>query len=186
MILKAVQNVKLYQLLFFIDRDLAEQKRVGACPFCGAALHIANYVRKPRGGPCNLTEEYSLRHSLCCSAESCRRRVLPPSVRFWDRKVYWGVVILVAVVLQQRRTHEYSAARMMKLLGVSRHTLKRWIRCFTRVFPTTGRWKRLRGRIAIEVCSGNIPLVPILFFIEHFGSEEEGLIRFLQLMSGGG
>ena len=134
MILKAIQKVKLYQLLFLIDQDLTEQKRAKACPYCGASLHTANYLRKPRGGPGNLPEAFSLRHSLCCSSESCRKRVLPPSMRFWDQKVYWGVVILVAVVLQQRRTEGYSAGKLIQMIGVSRPTLKRWMHYFKKVF----------------------------------------------------
>ena len=100
MILDTIHNVKLYQLLFFIDKDLAEQKRIKACPFCGAPLHTSNYFRNPRGGPDHIPESWTLRHSLCCSAENCRKRVLPPSLRFWDRKVYWSIVILVTIVLQ--------------------------------------------------------------------------------------
>lgn len=185
MILESINNVKLYQLLFFIDKDLAEQIRVNACPFCGASLHTSNYFRKPRGGPENIPELFSIRHSLCCSAENCRRRVLPPSLRFWDRKVYWSIVILVTIVLQQNRTDGYSAGRIMRLVGISRHTLKRWIHYFKEVFPQTRRWKRIRGRIGVEIDIGQIPSAIILFFIEHTGSVEDGLIRSLQLFSGG-
>jgi hypothetical protein len=53
-------------------------------------LHCAHYMRKPRGGPPDLREAFEVRFSLCCGHEGCRRRVLPPSVRFWDRKVYCG------------------------------------------------------------------------------------------------
>jgi hypothetical protein len=185
MILESIRNVKLYQLLFFLDTDLAEQKRVNACPFCGAPLHTSNYLRNPRGGPGNIPEMFSIRHSLCCSAENCRRRVLPPSLRFWDRKVYWSIVILVTVVLQQQRTEGYSAGKIIKMIGISRHTLKRWIQYFKDVFPQTGRWKRIRGRISVEIDIGQIPSAIILFFIERSGSAENGLISSLQLFSGG-
>ena len=182
MILESIRNVKLYQLLFFIDKDLADQKRINACPFCGAPLHASNYFRNPRGGPGNIPELYSLRHSLCCSV--CRRRVLPPSLRFWDRKVYWSIVILVTVVLQQQRTDGYSAGKIIKMVGISRHTLKRWIHYFKDVFPQTGRWKRIRGRIGVEINMGQNPSAIILFFIKRSGSAEDGLIRSLQLFSG--
>jgi hypothetical protein len=184
MILDAIQKVKLYQLLFQIDQDLAEQQRAKSCPFCGATLHASNYPRKPRGGPDTLPDNLLIRHSLCCSAEACRRRVLPASCRFWDRRVYWGVVVLVAVVLHQGRTEGYSAARIMRLLGVSRHTLKRWIHYFKKTFPVSDRWKRIRGWIGIELPSDSIPSAPVLLLIERLGSTE-GLIRSLQLFSGG-
>ena len=185
MILESIRNVKLYQLLFFIDTDLAEQKRGNSCPFCGAPLHTSNYLRKPRGGPGNIPETFSIRHSLCCSAENCRKRVLPPSLRFWDRKVYWGIVILLTVVLRQQRTQGYSAGKIIKMVGISRHTLKRWIHYFKEVFPETERWKRIRGRIGVEIDMGQIPSAIILFFIERATSVEDGLVRSLQLFSGG-
>ena len=185
MILESIRNVKLYQLLFFIDTDLAEQKRGNSCPFCGAPLHTSNYLRKPRGGPGNIPEAFSIRHSLCCSAENCRRRVLPPSLRFWDRKVYWGIVILVTVVLRQQRTQGLSAGKIVQLLGISRHTLKRWIHYFTKIFPASDRWKRISGLTGVAPDTGSIPSTLVLFFIERSGSVEDGLIRSLQLFSGG-
>lgn len=184
MILNTIQKVKLYQLLFHIDQDLADQQRAKSCPFCGATLHASNYPRKPRGGPDNLSDDLLIRHSLCCSAESCRKRVLPASCRFWDRRVYWGVVILVTIILQQRRSTGYSAARIMRLVGVSRHTLKRWIHYFKTSFPVSSRWRRLRGLIGVDLTRTPIPSTLVLFFIKRFGSVE-GLIRFLQLLSGG-
>ncbi len=185
MILESIRNVKLYQLLFLIDKDLAEQKRGDLCPFCGAPLHTSNYLRTPRGGPDDIPEALSIRHSLCCSAENCRKRVLPPSLRFWDRKVYWSIVILMTVILQQERTEGYSVGKIIKMVGISRHTLKRWIHYFKEVFPQTERWKRIRGRIGVEIGMGQIPSAMILFFIERSGSVEDGLIRSLQLFSGG-
>jgi hypothetical protein len=99
--------------------------------------------------------------------------------------VYWSIVILVTVVLQQQRTQGYSAGRIMRLVGISRHTLKRWIHYFNEVFPESGRWKRIRGRMGVEIDMGQIPSAIILFFIERFGSAEDGLISSLQLFSGG-
>ena len=63
-------------------------------PYCEGPLHDANSWRKPRGGPPNLEKLFELRYSLCCGREGCRRRVMPPSVRFWGRRVYWAPVIL--------------------------------------------------------------------------------------------
>ncbi len=185
MILESINKVKLYRLLFSFDEGLAKEKRAHSCPFCGAPLHTSNYKRTPRGGPDDIPEMFSIRHSLCCSAENCRRRVLPPSLRFWDRKVYWSIVILVTVVLQQDRTEGYSAGKIIKMVGISRHTLKRWIHYFKEVFPETERWKRIRGRIGAEVDIGQIPSSIILFFIERSGSAEKALTSFLQLFSGG-
>lgn len=185
MILKSIQKVKLYQLLFFIDKDLAEQQRIKACPFCGSSLHTSNYARKPRGGPDNLPDELLIRHSFCCSEEGCRKRVLPVSLRFWERKVYWGVVILVIMTLKQRRTEGYSAGKLIQLFGISRHTLKRWIHYFRQHFPFTRRWKQLKGLVGFEISPDLLPGALVLFLIERFESVEEGLIQSLRLLLGG-
>lgn len=185
MILEAIQKVKLFQLLFLIDKDLAEQKRAKSCPFCGAALHTSNYPRKPRGGPDNLPDNLLIRHSFCCSAEECRKRAMPVSCRFWDRKVYWGVVILALVTLQQGRIEGYSAGKLMRLVGISRHTLKRWMIYFKQNFPLTNRYKRIKGLVGFKITGNLLPGVLVLLLIERFNSAEIGLVRSLQLLLGG-
>ena len=185
MILKSIQNVKLYQLLFLIDKDLAEQKRLNPCPHCGAPLHTSNYARNPRGGPDNIPEEFLIRHSFCCSNEGCRKRALPISCRFWDRKVYWGVVILVMVTLQQKRTEGYSAGKLIRLTGISRHTLKRWMVYFRQNFPHSNRWKQVKGFIGFEISQDHFPGALVLFFIKRFCSIDKGLIQSLRLLLGG-
>jgi len=94
------------------------------------------------------------------------------------------VVILVSVVLQQRRTDGYSAARIMRLVGISRHTLKRWIHYFNEIFPVSRRWQQVRGMLGMDLIRGTIPSSLVLFFIKRFGFTE-GLIRSLQLFLGG-
>lgn len=185
MILEAIQKVKLYQLLFLIDKDLAEQQRVKACPHCGATLHTSNYFRNPRGGPDNLPEELLIRHSFCCSAEECRKRAMPASCRFWDRKVYWGVIILALVTLRQGRTEGYSAGKLMRLFDISRHTLKRWMVYFRQNFPLTNRYKRIKGLVGLKIADDLFPSCLVLLLIERFGSAETGLVRSLQLLLGG-
>lgn len=89
----SLDNLKfnaLFSLLYEIDLEFAEQTKVKHCPFAGGPLHYANYPRKPRGGHPDLPEAFQVRFSLCCSRPECRRRVLPPSVRFYERKVYWA------------------------------------------------------------------------------------------------
>ena len=185
MILEAIQKVKLFQLLFLIDKDLAVQHRAKTCPHCGASLHTSNYVRNPRGGPDNLPDELLIRHSFCCSAEQCRKRAMPVSCRFWDRKVYWGAVILVLVTLRQGRTEGYSAGKLMRLFRISRHTLKRWMLYFKQKFPLTSRYKRIKGLVSSKITDDLLPSALVLLLIERFGSAEVGLVRSLQLLLGG-
>ncbi len=55
------------------------------CPGCEGPLHRGDYERKPRGAlVAAASEAFRVRHSLCCGW--CRRRALPPSVRFLGRR----------------------------------------------------------------------------------------------------
>ncbi|MCG8701764.1 MAG: hypothetical protein MI922_27170 [Bacteroidales bacterium] len=180
-----MRKIKLYELLFSIDCDLADLHRSKTCPYCGAPLHASNYWRKPRGGPDDLPQELLLRHSFCCSNETCRKRSLPVSCRFWHRKVYWGVVLLMIVTLRQERTEGYSFGKLKRLFNVSTHTIKRWISYFKQVFPLSRVWQRIKGRIGIQLSTGQLPGTLVLFFIKQSPSIDIGLIRSIKLLSGG-
>jgi hypothetical protein len=79
------------------DPSVCDPVRAAGCPYCGAALHAGDYPRKPRGVPRSLLgPAYERRLSLCCSREGCRRRVTPPSVRFFGRRVYLGALVVLA------------------------------------------------------------------------------------------
>jgi hypothetical protein len=94
-----------------------------------------------------LPDEYSIRFSLCCGKEGCRKRVLPKSVLFDGRKVYWRVVILVTVLLREQRTYGFTMTRLSRELGVDLKTIRRWQAEYRQEF-LTGRYKRLRGYFA--------------------------------------
>ena len=81
------------------DRQIAQAVAAGGCRHCGGPLHQGNYERKPRGGQlAEAGEAFTLRHSLCCGREGCRKRALPPSLRFLGRRVYLEGVVLLASV----------------------------------------------------------------------------------------
>ena len=46
-----LRDSSFYQFLLQVDGDLAEQTRRSGCRVCGARLHSACYIRKPRGLP---------------------------------------------------------------------------------------------------------------------------------------
>lgn len=83
------------------DREFARETKHRGCPRCGSVLDIANYSRKPRGGPYPLRDEHACRLRLCCRREGCLLRVTPPSVRFLGRHLYLSVVALLCGVLRQ-------------------------------------------------------------------------------------
>ena len=179
-----LRDSRFFVLLLKFDRDLAEQVRARRCPHCGSALHWGRYVRKPRGGPPGLPPDYDLRESLCCSAEGCRKRVLPPSLRFFGRRVYLGPVFVLASAMiggiSERRT-----AALGELLGVSTRTLARWRSWWHRDFPQSDFWRLKRARFAPPVDGSCMPGS----LLERFGEVGSRLcamaaLRFLASLTG--
>jgi hypothetical protein len=151
--------------LLTIDQDLAEAFREQACP-CGGRLHRANYVRKPRGTPKQLTEPQCLRFSFCCDREGCRKRATPPSVRFLGRKVFLGVIVILVSAMRQgpkpRRVRE-----LAQRFAVDRRTIARWQVFWREHFPQTPFWKTARGRLKPADTDTPLPLVLLDAFVRR-------------------
>lgn len=127
------------------DEKIARQVAAAGCRFCGGPLHQGNYVRKPRGAAmAGAGEPFALRHSLCCGRRGCRRRALPPSLRFLGRRVYLEVVVLIASALALAMP----LAEGRRVTGVPVRTLWRWHTWWTTTFPGLPTWAVLRARFA--------------------------------------
>jgi hypothetical protein len=127
------------------DASIAAAVAARGCPFCSGPLHVANYQRKPRGGSLmSQCEDASLRHSLCCGRRGCRRRVLPPSLRFLGRRVYLEAVVVLVCASCSLAVALRPAARAC---GISARTLKRWRRWWREQASTTPWWKELKSRL---------------------------------------
>ena len=140
-------------LVLRLDEDLAARVREEGCR-CGGALHVANYPRKPRGAERIEDPRFGLRLSFCCGRDGCRARVMPPSVRFFDRRVYLAFVVVLVSALRQGPTPPRMAV-LRKALGVDDRTVQRWQAFWREEFPTTRCAKVVRSRrVGIE---GPIP-----------------------------
>ena len=118
--------------------------------------------------------------SLCCGAQGCRRRVLPPSVLFWGRRIYFASAMLVIMALRQGRDRGYTVEKLRSLFGVTRTTLSRWAQYFREVFPYSSFWKRLSGVLMPPVEAAQLPRSIIERFIHiRDGDPERGLITCL-------
>lgn len=167
--------------LLALDLELAETTRQRGCPWCGGPLHSAAYLRKPRGGPWALDEEVAVRHSFCCAREGCRRRVLPPSVRFLGRRVYLAAVVVLGAVLQ----HGASGTRLRRLsaeLGIDRRTLTRWRQWWLRQAHTTA------GQVSLRVFMPpvDVDAVPRSLLERFAGSAPTSLTAMLRWLCGSG
>jgi hypothetical protein len=175
-----LRDASFWRFLFSIDQDLAENARKEACG-CGGRLHRANYPRKPRGGACDLPDEYGYRLSFCCDRDGCRKRVTPPSVRFLGRKVYLGAVVILVAAMRQgpspRRVRELS-----RLFGVDRRTIARWQVFWDEHFPRTPFWKVARGRLVPAVEMISLPRSLLEAFV-HSDDDQRGWARLLRFLS---
>jgi hypothetical protein len=184
MIEEVVRSVTFFSLLFRFDKEMADKARQEGCPVCGGRLDRGTYTRKPRGSPVEIPEEYCARLSLCCAAEGCRSRVLPPSSLFMGRRVYWGAIILLVVVLRQGRTKGFTVRKIQKQYGVTVNTLRRWMRYFREEFAQSPEWKRLRGRVVSSIQDGDMAGL-LEYFIAFRGDSTRGLVSALEFLSGG-
>jgi hypothetical protein len=134
---------EFFERLVEIDERIAMAVAAARCPRCGGPLHRANYERKPRGGLIGQAgEAFTRRYSLCCGREGCRKRALPPSLRFLGRRVYLEAVVLLATV----RMMLIPAMRMaQEVTGVPTRTLRRWWSWWTEKFPKLEIWIAMRA-----------------------------------------
>lgn len=133
-----------FTFLLEIERDLAAQVRLLGCIACGGPLHQGHYQRKPRGyGRGARSRVDTTRFSFCCG--KCRGRKKPVSVRFLGRRVYWGVIVVLATALcaglSLRRGRQLS-----EQIGVAVRTIERWREWWLSDFTASPVGQALRGQ----------------------------------------
>jgi len=136
---------KFFSMLASLDAELCRQVAAKGCRYCGGRLHQAHYRRKPGGGViATAGEAFALRHALCCGRRGCRRRTLPPSLRFLGRRVYLEAVVLLASAVTQLASTLRAA---QGACGVAGRTLRRWGCWWCGAFTRTASWTALRARL---------------------------------------
>lgn len=139
-------RVEFFEWLAEQDRILSTLAAAEGCAKCSGRLHKANYPRKPRGGGlAELGKELWKRHSLCCGREGCRRRTLPPSLRFLGRRVYVEAVVLVASVMALVFGGTGPSSRVT---SVPARTLGRWLHWWREEFPRSVAWQQVQRSVA--------------------------------------
>ena len=168
-------NARVWAFLKQVDEAEAALWRSAGCPHCGAALHSATYPRKPHGLAPELRAD-ARRCSLCCCR--CRRRVTPPSARFFGRcfRVAPLLVMVSALVAGD-------GARVQALgrkWGVPVVTLSRWRQWWRETFAQTRAWRAKRGELA--VAPGEAPLRSLLRRIRGRGLRSRLLRALMWLL----
>lgn len=147
-------DARLWAFLVRIDEDAAAGCQANGCPYCGGKLHSASYARKPRGIPRALLAN-PRRLSFCCAEEGCRRRTRPPSVLYFGRRVYLGLIFLFATA----KSHQIRGLQqsLCEEFGFCERTLKRWRLWWRRMFVQTSAWRTLRSFFVPPVAVAVLP-----------------------------
>lgn len=180
MVTKQQLDDKFFHWLLQIDEATCREVAARGCPHCPGRLHRADYPRKPRGGLLGgAGEAFSKRLSLCCGREGCRRRTTPPSVRFLGRRVYLGVVLLLASALMNM----LALAAVARETEVSARTLRRWSDWWHSEFPLSRLYQEQRGRLLPPLSLDRMPASLVERFEATDRSQTEVLVRTLCFLS---
>lgn len=173
-----LSDSRFHSILTKFDGEMAAQAQKRGCE-CGGRLHCASYPRKPRGGPGDLGPQYQRRWSYCCAVDGCRRRTTPISVRFLGRRVYLGIVVVLATAMQQGLSPRRIGS-LQRELGISVRTLRRWQQWWRETFPCSDVWRGERARFMPPVEENGLRQAAL----ERFeGAAGEPVFRFLRLLA---
>jgi hypothetical protein len=180
---------KFFALLEQEDARAAAAVKAVGCRHCGGRLDRADYPRKPRGGSMAAAGESLVRRiSFCCAQEGCRRRATPPSLVFLGRKVYLGIVVVVASLLALTPPKPppapspsippptpqgpvslpptaSSSVPSSPAPPPPRRTVRRWLSWFQTELPRTAFWQAARGRIWPPVVEQGLPRTLVERFV---------------------
>jgi hypothetical protein len=108
---------------------------------------------------------------------------LPPSVRFWQRRVYWAPVVLLVSALRQGQNPDITFERLKGLCGVWRSTVKRWLRYFKELFAHSVNYRRLSGHLMPPIDADQLPGGLLARFCQTFCDPMIALIQCLQTLA---
>jgi hypothetical protein len=178
MLQRFLRDVKFFHILVRFDEDTAGQAREKGCMFCGRPLHQADYPRKPRGMLADIDKDDCRRFSFCCS--KCRKRNTPASIRFLERRVYLGaIVVLISAMLSGA-----SPRRLQKLraiCGADLRTMRRWRQWWAETFPRSDDGRNIVTRLAL-IDETQVTFLPRLLLRLQMGSLQERLFGVLRLL----
>lgn len=136
---------EFFDKLLHLDAEITARVAAERCPRCGGPVHRGDYDRKPRGAAIAAAgEAFTRRFSLCCGREGCRKRAMPPSVRFLGRRVYLGAVVIVAAIVARAIS---VTKQIRRATGVPSRTVRRWLAWWGGPFAATPVFIALAARI---------------------------------------
>ena len=170
-----LHDPRFFTLLLQIDQELAAQTQGEGC-VCSGPLHRADYPRKPRGCPPEARGSVERRFSFCC--HRCRKRTTSPSVRFFGRRVYLSLVLVLSS--SRHAGSNSAAARLVADLGIAWHTLRRWQAWWQEAFARTPLWLAACGAFMPPLDLARLPEVLLERFVgADAATRMSAALRFL-------
>ena len=178
-------NASFHLLLIAIDQEIANDTMNRGCQYCGGKLHLADYPRSPVGIPPPFRHRYEERLSFCC--DTCRKRITPPSVRFFGRRWYPAPHhLLVSALMLGINERRLSQIKRHFGITVTESTWKRWRRGWRDFFPLTSFWQREKALApSINMTNKSFPRVLLNLFESTLENKMTLLLRFLSPLTGG-
>jgi hypothetical protein len=180
-----LSNASFHLLLNKIDQELANKVKEEGCP-CGGQLHQADYPRSPFGLPAQFRDQYDERFSFCCAL--CRKRITPPSVRFFGRRWFPApLLLLISVLTLGINKRRCTQVKQRFGIIISESTWRRWRRWWNDFFITTPFWRQARGAFPSTdpVMQGPFPRVLLNPFQGKIKEKIISLLRFLAPLTAG-
>ena len=182
---KFILSINFHLLLNKIDQESANQAQQQGCPYCGHALHQANYPRSPFGLLAAFRDHYDKRLSFCC--DTCRKRTTPQSVRFFGRRWFPAPLFMLISALMLG-PNERRCAQVKRHFGmvVSEATWKRWRRWWRESFMATKFWQQAKGLVTSGLgTSRPLPRALLDLFQGAPAKKMRLLLQFLAPLTGG-
>jgi hypothetical protein len=147
---EVLRDPAFFLFLLHVDQEFASETRRDGCRHCGGSLHVADFPRKPRGCPAAVVKQYSWRFSFTCGR--CEQRTTSASVRFFGRRVYVAVVLMLS-----SPPRGLAIRHLCEQLSVPIRTVRRWRRWWTEDFLRTSFWQAARNRFMPPLLSAQLP-----------------------------
>ena len=178
MFLSTEDGRRFFRLQQEIDLDECRRVQSLGCPACGGPLDRNDHARKPRGLPFQHFDSDPRRLNLCC--RHCRAHNMPESVVYLGRRVYVGVVLVLASILVSGLTPR-RLVRVQADLGVSAQTVRRWRQWWQNGFVESRFWAARRGLLLPPVAVLDLPNDLVGRFVRRPGISR--LLAFLRFLS---
>jgi len=177
-------SASFHQELLQIDTELAEDALRQGCPHCGGRLHRADYPRLAFGIVASCRQWYAHRFSFCCGG--CRRRVTPPSVRFFGRRRFVSSIFVLVNALRAG-VSETRCRWLQQRLGVrlSLSTWQRWRRFWRHRFTASGFWQQAKAEVPTALGKALPRVLLSSFQAPGLRQRLVLLLRFVSPLSGG-